>query len=346
MTWHSYGWSFSTDAGSTPPLPQFGMPVPGGGYFGGCDIHLYHVQWHYIGWPYCTSKDGLHWTLSTAAQFKNVYIGGIAQGDGAYFMAGGDKTTGEAVVFRSTDAVHWTSLSRTQLTQKDLAWTWPAGETEHGVTPIGGLVYGPAGFVAVGWHDEWTGGDQDVPTVLWHSADGVQWTPLDTSPAVTYSRLWSIGGRYFLSGLGSVDRPGLPLWYSDDGVTWQRVQTEVDTAIGLVDSVFQRQPGLLIAYTRELGGDDFVYSSTDGGLTWLQTGEQIPAACLMSFLVKTGSYSVDDGASWQQVETSGPPFMPDPNRGFAYCGVRLGDALFGDAISSDDAGGLSWFGVP
>ena len=344
-SWRSYSWPFSaTD--HTVPTPQFGLPVPSGGYFGACDTNMSHAEWRYVGYPYCTSPDGLHWTESTSSQFKDVYIGGIAHGKGIYVMAGGDKITGKAAIFRSKDAVHWTRLSDEHVPQVEQSLTWN-GSTMHQFTPIGGLVHGPAGFVAVGYHEDWNGGPIDTPSVLWHSPDGLTWTPLKDSPARTYPHLWSAGGRYFLGGIGTADASGLPLWSSSDALTWRRVTTVGAGQMDVVDLVYQRSPNLLIAYVRDSQGAASMYSSVDRGQTWRRSPGTADETCgSTNIQIRDGTYSLDGGTTWRTVEISGPPFMPDPNRGFSFCGVDLGSALFGYAISSDEMAGMSWIGVP
>ncbi len=325
--WTSFAWKASDPR---PAMPSFGLADTAGGYFGGCDMGLAHVDWPYIGYPFCTSPDGLHWSLSTNSIFKGAYVSSAVYAGGSFVMVGGVMATGQAVVFRSTDGVRWTRVPDADVQQKYLS----LNSSGSSPTPVGALVWRVGGFVAVGWHDEWSQAAHQ-PAAVWHSTDGIKWTA-ELSPTDGSSTLFAVNGRYFLSSFG----PDFNLWYSDDGVAW----TQATAGIGDTGRFFREMTGTGIDTLSGSadGGDGttWSYSSFDNGQTWSPDSLQmqpIPACTLHDAQLNGTSYSIDGGGTWQTVDSVGPPGGPE-------CGTSIGDGLFGAEIGLTS--GLAWFGKP
>ena len=300
--------------GLEPVLPTSAVPVPAGGYFGVCRNGQSHAGWPYIGYQYCTSPDGLNWSISADPTFKGMVVARAAKGDSGYVLVGTVMSTNQAVVFRSTDAVNWTRDAGANVAQLNQTLD---GATE--ATPMGDVVWGPKGFVAAGWHDGWQQAP-NPPGVVWHSADGVKWTA-ETSPMAGYSRVFSVGGRYFLSG-GKRPAGDAGLWYySDDGVTWERVAADATTPYGWdVFAMFERADGKLVAIAENGDAESTDFSSTDGGVSWHSEGPskasafsfaEIPGLMVeYDMQANVGYASTDRGASWQLLNTGLGTFTP------------------------------------
>ena len=340
--WRSYSWEAATFE-KMPPMPWFGMPVPGHGYIGGCDNHLSHAEWAYMGfgYPYCSSSDGLHWSVSKDPVFKGMFVSGVAKGSDGYVMVGGVVATGKAAVFRSSDAVHWARLPDATVPQKDLSLTFEGGTTIHGPASMGGLAWGPAGYVAVGWNvDLYMAPHQ--PAVVWRSTDGVKWTVQD-SPGEGFSFIFSAGSRYFLSASPPDSAPGLELWYSADAVTWHKAVTQPPGDTGFSVNQVSGTGANLTAGARANTGGDYSFSSTDGGASW-HGQSALPECAGTQVLLRGKEYSYDDGATWQTAEVYGPPDVG------GCLQVSLGDAVFSyhtnPVADSDQLVGLTWIGEP
>jgi hypothetical protein len=325
--WQSFAWKASDPR---PAMPSFGLADTAGGYFGGCDMGLAHVDWPYIGYPFCTSPDGLHWAVSTDSIFKGMYVSSAVYAGGWFVMVGGVIATGQAAVFRSADGVRWTRVGDADVQQKRLSLDSSASSP----TPMGALVWRVGGFVAVGWHDEWSQAPHQ-PAAVWHSTDGIKWTA-ELSPTDGYSTAFAVNGRYFLSSFG----PDFNVWYSDDGLTW----TRATAGIGDTGRFFREMTGTgtdsLSGSADDVGGTIWSYSSADNGQTWSQDQPQmqaIPACTVHDVQLNGTSYSIDGGGTWQTVDSVGPPGGPE-------CGTSIGDGLFGYQIGLTS--GLAWFGKP
>jgi hypothetical protein len=325
--WQSFAWKASDPR---PAMPSFGLADIAGGYFGGCDMGLAHVDWPYIGYPFCISPDGLHWSLSIDPIFKGVYVSSAVYAGGEFVMVGGVMATGQAAVFRSADGVRWTRVPDADVQQKYLSLDSSATSP----TPMGALVWRVGGFVAVGWHDEWSQAPHQ-PAAVWHSTDGIKWTAA-LSPTDGYSTVFAANGRYFLSSFG----PDFNVWYSDDGIAW----TQATAGIGDTNRFFREITGTgngsLSGAADDGGGFMWSYSSADNGQTWSQDQPQmqpIPACTIRDVKLNGTSYSIDGGATWQTVDSVGPPGGPE-------CGTSIGDGLFGYEIGLTS--GLAWFGKP
>jgi hypothetical protein len=324
--WKSRAW---TSSATQPPLPNFGIAIPNVGYFGSCYMGLSHADWGYIGYPYCTSPDGLNWSVLTDPTFNGIYVSGAAYFDGEFVMVGGVEATGQAVVFRSANAVNWTRLPDSDLEQKALSLKI-GSSTQSSPTPMGALVSGPAGLVATGWHDEWQQAP-NPPAAIWRSTDGTNWTAA-LSPVEGKSNLFVANGRYFLSGTG----PGFQLSYSDDGMVWTKATADTGSPGAFFSEMYGTGGGSVFGTTV----DGIGYSSSDNGQSWTQDNPQtggLEACSIGSVTLKSNSYSVDGGTTWQTVESAGPPLAPD-------CGTTIGDGTFGYMIG--DTSGLAWFGKP
>jgi hypothetical protein len=342
-------------------LPSWGMPIPSGGYFGGCSAGQTN------GVPilkYCSSPDGVHWTMSSNALFSGIEPNAAAHGAGGYVMVADETSQSKAAVFRSTDAVNWTRVPAADVPQADLTMTNPDGSTQHGLTPMYAVVAGPNGFVAAGWHMEWQQAPKK-PAVLWHSADGIKWTE-ETAPMGGSTFLWSVGNRYFLEGTSSAsDSYSFQLWYSDDGVAWRQATAAAGspqtTGVYAVTKLFD---GSLMALAYPMSdptgtevGQDF--SSTDGGATWHFEGDakgSVPGtfAQIDGVINEGGFVSFDDGATWAQMAD-----IPNGPQA-ADAGISLGNAFLvtmidvsgidesnPDAQASIDAAPiLFWLGTP
>jgi len=325
--WQSFAWKASDPRLA---MPSFGLADTAGGYFGGCDMGLSHADWSYIGYPFCTSPDGLHWSLSTDSIFKGTYVSSAVYAGGWFVMVGGVMATGQAVVFRSADGVRWTRVPDADVQQKYLS----IDSSGSSPTPMGALVWRVGGFVAVGWHDEWQQAPHS-PAAVWHSTDGIKWTA-ELSPTDGHSTAFAVNGRYFLSSFG----PDFNVWYSDDGIAWTQATAGVDDTGRFFRDITGTGTDSLSGSADDGGGTMWSYSSLDNGQTWTQDQPQmqpIPDCTLRDVQLNGTSYSIDGGGTWQTVDSAGPPGGPE-------CGTAIGDGLFGYEIGLTS--GLAWFGKP
>jgi hypothetical protein len=168
-----------------------------------------------------TSPDGDSWSRVTdlPSSMERVYVHAIA-GDGHKLVMVGETGApdtpggGSAIVWSSTDGLHWTTAmtDRPAFTSSMLA-----------------VAYGAHGFVAVG--EERPGVIKGEPLhkpAAWISADGSHWTRRDPpAPAVdvsdvgvSMSAVVSFGDGYAAMGAPIVEGPLLVHWVSRDGTGW------------------------------------------------------------------------------------------------------------------------------
>jgi hypothetical protein len=337
--------SVSFPAGARAAKPWWGLTVPSGGYFGGC----------YVGLPlfaqmtlrYCTSPDGLNWTMSDDPLLNGIEPKAAAHGSAGYVMVGVETSQSRAAVFHSADAITWTRDSDADVPQADLTLTQPDGSKQHGLTPMYAVVAGPNGFVAAGWHMEWQMAT-NKPAALWHSADGISWTE-ESSPGGGYTNLWSVGRRYFLSG-GQFESgvASFLLWVSDDGVTWRHATVASDAPQSQdIYAVTELWDGSLRAIGDPLSDPSgasnagLAFSSTDGGASWTYAGTSTTSGpgtfSEIDGAVQEGSFlSFDKGATWQSVATT-----PNGPADFTQPWLPLGNAFL---LATPDTTGIDLAG--
>ena len=175
----------------------------------------------------------------------------------------------------------------------------------------------------------------------WHSTDGVKWTA-EVPPAGGYTYLYSIGGRYFLSGTWNTGGD-FPLWYSSDGVSWQRATA--DAAGDPILAMFERWDGKLVA----IAGAVDAFSSKDAGVSWRSESTSMAvgpggAYAIEGLIVRGATQdsngvpglvtqsSIDRGATWQRLDPA------------LYGFVSLGDAIF--AVGIDGTDGIEMLAKP
>jgi hypothetical protein len=208
-------------------------------------------------------------------------LSGIAYGNGRYVAVGyyvGDDT---GLIQTSEDGMNWTLVSSQTVSILDL----------YNVTFANSI------FVAVGW-DFYTGGN------IYHSTNGINWTPHNTAIANIYAL--TFGAGLFVAGgdgvlLNSSARTNRNIYTSPDGIAWTArvsgapandVQTISDVAYGA---------GRFVA----VDGATHLYRSTTGSSTWTRTTNSSAGGwisfCNGLFIVPSGpgtNLISTDGLSW------------------------------------------------
>lgn len=141
------------------------------------------------------SPDALNWYSTLVSTTIGGGINCIAYGNGLY-VVGGNSTVTENL-YTSTDLETWTARSNPILT---------------GSTPVGGIAYGNAMFVAAS--------GSGTPIVI-SSPDGATWTTRTSSAGTNTSvnHVSFVGGKFFITGSGNASSL-YALQYSYDGITW------------------------------------------------------------------------------------------------------------------------------
>jgi len=156
-------------------------------------------------------------------------------------------------------------------------------------------------------------------------------------------RVFSVGGRYFLSSAKAAAGDAGLWYYSDDGVTWKRVVADATTPYGWdVFAMFERADGKLVAIADDGGSATTDFSSSDGGVSWHSEGPsrasafsfaEIPGLMVeYDMQAGIGYASTDRGATWQKLDTGLGTFTP------------LGNAMLSISIAGSTA--TEWIARP
>ncbi len=161
-----------------------------------------------------TSPDGRTWTkLPTDPVFDGADIYGVAS-DGDSLVAvgfhhelgssGGGNFFGDSVVWTSLDGITWIRQ--------------PHDQELFGGSVMHRLVYGPGGYLAVGWALPRNDFEESI---YWMSPDGHEWTRIDVPDELLDTlptALVADDTGYYLSV--AYRTGGGPDWTSPDGITW------------------------------------------------------------------------------------------------------------------------------
>lgn len=212
-----------------------------------------------------TSTNGLDWEPAAVPSNylgKPILLGRVLFGNGTFLA-------GNGVLATSSNGWDWRDITPTNglsLTlvafingqfvavdnNSDSITTSPDGITWSPPTPMGSSdhlspYYEHGLFLA--------SGNPSDGNVLFTSADGMSWTPHDESQALPFvpDRILSVGGRYFGGGWQR------PIETSTNGSDWHLLFTTTNfNDIGYGDAA-------LVA----VGDNDLIFSSQDGGSTWM-----------------------------------------------------------------------------
>jgi hypothetical protein len=155
-------------------------------------------------------------TLATAqSQTSETTLYGLSGGYAAFASDGGADSETNApptlVSTSSADGVNWTPA-----TPIDLG-------SEKNEILIDQIAEGPAGLVAAGRYQPATCGGPETIAALWHSDDGIAWTPMAMSKEMTKGRVFTLDGGpagYVATGvLRDGTTPGI--WLTTDATTWR-----------------------------------------------------------------------------------------------------------------------------
>ena len=196
-----------------------------------------------------SAPSALTWTRldGMVEAFEGSVIGLVERGGDGYLALGRSQTTGLPRAWRSTDGLAWERV--------------PLPPATFGGGQPSALVWGPEGWVALGWRLTLKDAQQQV----WLSADGVTWEP-DTDPSgiltskadyVGPGPRWRIPERDLQATDESVvilEGGPIPLRASRDGRVWRSPVDGID--LGAITSVGFRY----LAWHPDGG----VWQSTDG----------------------------------------------------------------------------------
>jgi hypothetical protein len=189
------------------------------------------------------SNDGLNWSFtSDALDFELRGLAGDSTGlaVGVGISGDPDSTGLEAIAYRTSDGHEWHG---------------PSTIVEDGFARS--ISATPDGFLAVGWQS-FTGPSStslDLDTI-WHSPDGVTWTPL---PLVVGDEeglrtVHALRGALVVTGTAQVDgRQRLMIWVSTDGGrSWGRVPSQgaFDGVDNEISGIVETPSGLLAVGSR------------------------------------------------------------------------------------------------
>jgi hypothetical protein len=225
---------------------------------------------------------------------------------------------GQLVVVGATEGRDATKDGRIYTSTDGHAWTAVSNATQlFGGTAIRTVVYGPSGYVALGWNDA----DPASRTVReWLSTDGSHWNVMSGVPIIgTGAFILPIQSGYLLSGspqTASLGRP--PFWYSSDGHTWlpaDWMKGQDPVPVGPILSATVTSDGIVaIAQTADGTGTVLLQGVTADGMSWtVIAAANAPAFGSVAsiegpagpLLVATGKVedvhvyvSTDDGLTW------------------------------------------------
>jgi hypothetical protein len=237
-------------------LDQYGLPS--GGYLG-VTVEPYGLN------GLVRSDAGLYWDWSPASD--------VAPGLSLTSIAA--DGLGLTVVGGATQGIDGTMDGQIYYTTTEgAAWRPVPDETVFGGTPVQAIVYGPAGWVALGW-DATTRAGAVRPVTEWYSKDGLSWQRVVQPLPIegTWAFLLPTPRGYVLSGQelvpGAMNEP--PIWFSTDGQTWHRSVTTDNSAqkLGKLFTATVTGQGKVIGIC-ELGGatSSEIVESPDGGQSW------------------------------------------------------------------------------
>lgn len=254
------------------------------------------------------SQDGIYWNWDppTDVDPSGVTLTSMAtNGKGQLVVVGavqGHGGTKDGRIYTSTDGHNWTAVVNST--------------TLFGGTAIRTVIYGPSGYVALGWNDN----DPASRTVReWLSTDGVHWNVMSGVPIVgTGAFILPIQSGYVLSGsaqTASVEEP--PLWFSSDGHSWLRAswdKNETPTQVGPILGATITSLGIVAIAQAADGSGTKLLQGTPDGMGWtLIAATNAPAFGSVAsiegpagrLLVATGKaeeghvyVSTDDGMKW------------------------------------------------
>jgi hypothetical protein len=210
------------------------------------------------------SADGIYWNWDppTDVDPSGVTLTSIAtNGKGQLVIAGaavGRNGTKDGRIYTSTDGHQWTAIAN--------------AVTLFGGTGVRTVVYGPSGYVALGWND----GDPASRTVReWLSTDGVHWSLMSGVPIVgTAAFILPVQYGYFMSGSPQASKADPPIWFSSDGHTWLRAvwKNQVPIAVGPILSATSTYSGIVaIVQTADGSGTQLLRGTADG-INWHAIG--------------------------------------------------------------------------
>jgi hypothetical protein len=235
------------------------------------------------------STDGRSWTESPV--FADTGPDWVASGSSGYVaMSPNSFTDGDTewgyhiVAWHSLDGETWTRLLHDEgVFDSPLGWI-----------DVRGLVYGDAGYVAVGVTDSPDGQNG----VVWHSPDGLTWTRIPNIGDMfggpdgpgTWIEMESIAygdGRYVIVGAG----PPLPaIWTSTNGIDWQLslYDDPVDEAVVFTDVTFGNGAYVVVGYVPEMRP---IWEPVEGE----------PDPPMMAFEDFAAAWTSPDGIAWTRV---------------------------------------------
>ena len=194
------------DGNYAQAMPVSAVALQGGGYVG-----VSTDEYGKNGLVF--SPDGIYWNWDPATEVDpaGVMLASIAtNGKGQFVVAGAavaQDGSKDGRIYISADGHQWTAVAdATQV---------------FGGTAIRTVVYGPSGYVALGWNDA----DPTSRTVReWLSTDGVHCSLMGGVPIEgTGAYVVSVQSGYVLSGSAqAANDPAPPIWFSSDGHTWLR----------------------------------------------------------------------------------------------------------------------------
>ncbi|HEV2005626.1 MAG TPA: hypothetical protein VGQ85_03355, partial [Candidatus Limnocylindrales bacterium] len=232
------------------------------------------------------STDLAHWTKAPAQDaFGGAEFHGLAAGPAGFVAIGFDK--GGASVWRSSDGLHWTTVTNDpalpmdsaepsdivytahgflmigRIDQAAAAWTSIDGRvwTRHSPLVVGsdalpgGLAKGPVGWVTLASGSptiEASPGDFRSSMAPWISSDGTTWRPEPASSALfgANAAIVAVPGGFVAAGTVGLD-PDARLWTSTNGIDWVQVAGVDLRGVGSVELVSDGRHVLLSG-----GGDN------------------------------------------------------------------------------------------
>ncbi|MEN8113327.1 MAG: hypothetical protein ABFS21_02970 [Actinomycetota bacterium] len=211
------------------------------------------------------SQDGRSWTevIPDGWRGNPVAAWGVVAGGPGWVVAGNDGH-GNGTVWVSADGIEWAASGDEDFLAEE------GGRIDLGEVAVLGqdlVVLGTGGF------SDWSSSRQTDESpgphaLVWVSSDGLEWErlPADTIPhegQVGFLGTEPSGERLVGFSIPTLTVPDWKLWTSTDATTW--------TSMALPDD-----PGMSVIWE----GDTIVtatgFLSTDGGATWIDTGEDIP----------------------------------------------------------------------
>jgi len=203
------------------------------------------------------SADLAHWTKAPAQDaFGGAELHGLAAGPGGFVAIGYDANG--ASVWRSSDGLHWTTVTNDPALPLDSAGPSAVLYTANGFLMIGRIDEGAAAWTSIDgrtWasHSPLVAGSDALPEGLVKSSAG--WLTLASgSPTIEVSP-----GDF---------RSSVAPWISSDGITW-RPEPASAALFGANAAVVGAPGGFVAAGTVGLDPDARLWTSTNG-IDWVQ----------------------------------------------------------------------------